>query len=331
MAKRKELFKKIIGVCFIVAILMFFIPTPYMIMSPGVASDLSPIITVEGGYKSQSTGDFMLTAVSAQRAKVWDYLLFSVRKPYGSEMEPLEQHLPKGMNMREYMNIMQIYMEDSKNKAKTVAFEKAGYEVEVVNNGVIINEVLDNGSAKGKLEQGDRILAVNGKEVEKGQDAIDYIRENEIGEEIRITVLRDGETLDYNMETVQMNEEEQQASIGVMIYTDFFYDFPMDVVFHTERIGGSSAGGMFTLEIYNQLVEEDITGGRRIAGTGTINLEGEIGRIDGVEQKIITSEINNAVLFFVPVDNYEAAAATARTIEVVAIETIDDAINYLQD
>lgn len=87
---------------------------------------------------------------------------------------------------------------------------------------------------------------------------------------------------------------------------------------------------MFALEIYNQLVEEDITRGRRIAGTGTIDLDGKIGPIDGVKQKIIAAEREGAELFFVPMENYEKALETATYIKVVAIETIDDAIEYLR-
>ncbi|MEJ6952154.1 YlbL family protein [Natronospora cellulosivora (SeqCode)] len=330
MSKKDGIIIKIIGLCFIFLITIYFIPTPYMMMSPGLAEELEEIISVEDGYESYGDGVFMLTAVTSKRASVWDVLHYSLRRPRGVVIEPMEEHLPEGMSMSEYYNIMLISMENSKNTAKAVAFEKAGYDVEVNNRGVFVNEVLENGSAKGKLEKGDRIIAINDKEVKEDQDAIDFIRENEIGEEIKVTVKRDGETLDYKMETVQLHEGEKQASIGVLIYTDLYFDFPKEVIFHTERIGGASAGGMFSLEIYNQLIPQDITAGNRIAGTGTINLDGKIGEIDGVEQKVITSERNNAVLFFVPVDNYEEAIAAASTIEVIKIETIDDAINHLE-
>ncbi|MFW5981317.1 MAG: PDZ domain-containing protein [bacterium] len=331
MSKRNDLFKKLIGIIFIVLITIYFVPTPYMLMAPGVAEELSDIITVEDGYQNYGDGVFMLTAVSSKRATVWDYLVYNIRKPRGVIFEPMGQHLPEGMDMTEYYNLMLISMDNSKNTAKAVAFEKAGYNVDVKNRGVFVNEVLENGSAIGKLEKGDRIIAINDQEIEDDQDAIDFIRQNEVGEEIKVTVVRDGEELDFRMETVQLSYQDEHASIGVMIYTDLNFDFPREVVFHTERIGGASAGGMFTLEIYNQLTPEDITSGKRIAGTGTINLEGKIGPIDGVEQKVITAEENNAVIFFVPAENYQAAAETATTIEVIEIDHIDQIISYLED
>ncbi len=332
MINRNGFLSGFLGILFIIIIVSFFVPTTSMIMAPGIAQELSPMITVENGYKNKSQGDFMLTAVSTQRATLWDYLYITIKHPIGVELEPLSEHLPEGMSMDEYLNIMQKFMEDSKNKAKAVAFKMAGYQIDVKHNGVFIEEVLKNGSAEGKLEAGDIIIAVDDQEVKEDQDAIDLIREHQIGEEVKITIKRGDEILDYTMETVELanTADDPKPSIGVMIYSNIDYEFPREVTFHTENIAGSSAGGMFALEIYNQLLQEDITHGRRIAGTGTIDLEGKIGPIDGVEQKVITAERNNAVLFFVPVDNYEAAKKTATSIELVSIETIDDAINYLE-
>lgn len=324
----------IAGILFIALILSFFVPIPLMIMSPGIAQELSAMITVEDGYKGQSQGDFMLTAVSSQRATIWDYVYISIQKPHGIELEPLSEHLPEGMNIDQYLEIMKMMMEDSKNKSATVAFKRAGYEINIENNGTIIQEVLETGTAKGKLQVGDIITAVDGKEVKTDQDAIDLIRQHEVGEEVEITVKRGEETLEYSIETIELksnNTGDPVPSIGVYIFTDVKYNLPREVSFHTENIAGSSAGGMFTLEIYNQLLEEDITAGKKIAGTGTIDLEGNIGAIDGVEQKIIAAERNNAVLFFAPAENYQAARETASTIEVVSIETIDDAIKYLEE
>lgn len=328
MSKHRKLFTSISGIIFIILILSFFIPTPLMIMAPGIAQELSPMITVEDGYKSQSQGDFMLTAVSTQQATVSDYIYIKLLTPDGVVIEPMSEHLPEGMNMVEYLEIMEIFMEDSQNVAKAVAFEKAGYDIDIKNNGVFVNQVLADGSAAGKLQKGDIIVAVDGKRVLEDQDAIDLIRVHEIGEELVITVKRDNEEIDYTMETVDL--DDGQSSIGVMIYTNRVFEFPKEVKFHTENIAGSSAGGMFTLEIYNQLLEEDITKGRRIAGTGTIDLDGKIGAIDGVEQKVLAAERENADMFFVPVENYDTARETALKIKLVVIETIDDAIHYLK-
>lgn len=330
MSERKGLFTSIIGILFIIIIVSFFIRIPFMIMAPGIAQELSPMITVEEGYKNQSQGDFMLTAVSTQQATVWDYVYIKAKKPFGVELDPMSEHIPEGMNMVEYLEILEMFMEDSQNISKAVAFEKAGFKTEIKNNGVMVSEVLANGSAKGKLEKGDLIIAVDGQKIVEDQEAIDLIRNRQIGDEVTITVERDEKTLDFTMDTVGLDDDSEQPSIGVMIYTNRVFNFPREIKFHTDNIAGSSAGGMFALEIYNQLLREDITKGKRIAGTGTIDLDGKIGEIDGVEQKVLAAERKDADLFFVPIENYDSARKTATKIKLVSIETIDDAIQYLK-
>jgi PDZ domain-containing protein len=98
---------------------------------------------------------------------------------------------------------------------------------------------------------------------------------------------------------------------------------------------------MFSLEIYNQLIKEDLTRGYQIAGTGTINTEGTVGRIGGIEQKIVAADNAGAEIFFAPNENdakdsnYKAAAATAKDIEtdmkIVPVDTFDDAVEYLRN
>ncbi|MFQ5595639.1 MAG: S16 family serine protease, partial [Anaerolineae bacterium] len=94
--------------------------------------------------------------------------------------------------------------------------------------------------------------------------------------------------------------------------------------------GGPSAGLMFTLTIFNLLTPEDLTGGRRIAGTGTINLDGEVGPIGGVEQKVAGAEGAGAEYFLSPPENHEDALRVAEHIKVVEVATAEEAIQFLR-
>ena len=119
--------------------------------------------------------------------------------------------------------------------------------------------------------------------------------------------------------------------IGITIDSagfDFKPPFPVSIV--TQKIsGGPSAGLMFTLTIYNALSAQDLTGGRKIAGTGTINLDGTVGPIGGVKQKVPAAEATGARYFLCPVDNYADAVSVARTIKVIKIATVQDALDFL--
>ena len=112
------------------------------------------------------------------------------------------------------------------------------------------------------------------------------------------------------------------------------------VTVNTDEIGGPSAGFMFSLEIYNQLTKEDLTRGYKIAGTGTISSDGTVGKIGGIEQKVVAADKAGAEIFFAPNENgekdsnYQNAIVTAKDIhskmKIVPINTFDEAIDYLE-
>ncbi|MFW5988553.1 MAG: PDZ domain-containing protein, partial [bacterium] len=187
------------------------------------------------------------------------------------------------------------------------------------------------GNARGKLKPDDIIIEIDGRSVKFATDAQKLIRKHKIGGKVNITVLRNDNKKKFTIKTVEMQNEPGKASIGILITTENLqFEFPREVNFKTENIIGPSAGGMFALEIYNQLISDDITGGKKIAGTGTISSEGKIGMIDGVKQKVIAAEKVNADIFICPEDNFEKAKKTARKIKVFSVKTFDDIINVLK-
>ena len=120
--------------------------------------------------------------------------------------------------------------------------------------------------------------------------------------------------------------------MGIQIETaGFDYTPPFPVSIETDKIsGGPSAGLIFTLSVYNSLISQDLTGGRRIAGTGTIALDGSVGPIGGVKQKIFAAEAVGATYFLCPVDNYADAVSVAKSLKVVKIATVQQAIDFLR-
>ena len=87
---------------------------------------------------------------------------------------------------------------------------------------------------------------------------------------------------------------------------------------------------MFTLAVYDAVAPEDLTRGHRIAGTGTIDLNGNVGAIGGVAQKVAGAEHAGAEYFLCPKDNFADAQAAARHIKVVEVSTVDDAVAFLR-
>lgn len=325
----KKLYSRLIGIIFIIFVISHFIPVPYQVMEPGIAAELSPMIEVKDGYENE--GEFLLTAVSSRRAMAWDYFYISLFSPDDQELTAISEQLPENMEMNEYIELMAELMEESKLQAQAVAFREAGYEVEVSGEGAEVVEVMEEGSAYNNLKKGDLITAVDGKKVEMAADAVNIIKNRNIGDVAEITVIRDEEELEFNLETLELEGNEGNPSIGVLISSKGLdYNIPGEVNFETENIIGPSAGSVFSMEIYNQLIPEDITAGKRIAGTGTISLDGEIGRIDGVKYKIMAAREAGVDLFIVPEDNYEEASEHAGDLELLKATNIIDIIEYLE-
>lgn len=103
------------------------------------------------------------------------------------------------------------------------------------------------------------------------------------------------------------------------------------------NVGGPSGGLLQTLSIYNQLVEEDLTHGLKIAGTGTISYTGVVGTIGGIREKIPTALDDHIDVFFCAAGNYEAALDAYNSIsghermKLIRIETFYDALDYLKE
>jgi PDZ domain-containing protein len=127
-------------------------------------------------------------------------------------------------------------------------------------------------------------------------------------------------------------DDPERGMVGIMLEdAPVEVLFPVDVEIDSQNIGGPSAGMMFTLEIIDALTDEDLTHGRRIAGTGTINEDGEVGPIGGMKQKTFGAIDAGADYLLVPAANYEEAAdAAGDDIVVVRIETIEDALTFLE-
>jgi Lon-like protease len=332
---------RLVKVCLLIVVLVAactFITLPYYVSTPGSAQELKPFVQVEGG--DQDEGDLMLVTISMGKANVFRYLSTFFNKY--NHLYTEEEIVGKDGSHEEYNYRQDYMMKTSQNAAVAVAYNKAGKKVEYIHNGVVIFHVVEGMPAYGKLKLGDKIKKVDGQEMKTAQTFIDYVGSKKAGETITITYDREKkeETISLTLQT--MKDDPKRAGIGVSIGDDRTLKVDPTIKIDAKEIGGPSAGMMFTLEIYNQLVPEDITKGHRIAGTGTINEKGEVGPIGGADQKLLAAEKAGATVFFAPAikpevegkSNYDEAVAAAKDtgakIEVVPVNTLDDALNYLE-
>ncbi len=328
--RNNKLLVGILAIVVIVGILALW-PSDYYIIAPGIAKELAPMVDIkEQTYPVK--GEIMLTAVSMRGASLLEHAYVKLVQPEFVELQS-RNFLPPEMSMQEYFKFMKEVMVESQMKAKAVALKEAGYNSKITGEGVEIVKVLETGDAYGKLKEGDIIVAIDEESVQLLTETVNKIQNRESGDKVTVTVKREDKRKTYQLEAKAMQENDNKPSIGVLI-TPYKreYDFPIEIEINAGDIGGPSAGSMFALEIYNQLTEEDLTHGIKIAGTGTIDLEGNVGKIDGVKQKIVAAKENGVEVFFTPKGNAKRAEEMkGEGIEIVVVETIDDIISYLEE
>ncbi|WP_342525921.1 SepM family pheromone-processing serine protease [Chryseomicrobium sp. FSL W7-1435] len=328
------------------ALLFLFYPLDYYISKPGGAYELSPIVEVEAKDRGDE-GELRLLTIALSKATPATYIYQSWRDP---------EHLMKANQIRrededdEAYEVRQLkLMSNSQLNAIQVAYDKTGYPYELVNNGLFIYSVVKESPADGILKPGDRIQAIDGSTDVSETALQEFILTKDVGDTINLTIDRDGEKQQVTITLGSIPELPDRPAVGISYQQDQEITTEREVVFQSEEIGGPSAGLMFTLEIMNQLVEGDLTKGYRIAGTGEIAGDGTVGRIGGIDLKVVAAANEEVDFMFAPDDviaadileqnpdlqsNYQDALDAKEElgldIEIVPVKTIDDALDYLE-
>lgn len=312
---------------FICTVLILTYPMPYIISNGGGISDLSTKFVIENSYKSK--GSFNLSYVSQVDATVSNYIISLFFPSW--EREKASDYQVVSTETIEDINTRSRLMLKMANQYSVInAYEKAGKEVNITNSNYYIMYILNNKIKKIKI--GDIIKSVNGAEIKN----FSTIREEvEKSGKVTVTVLRDDKEISEEIEVLTNDDGDKYIGLGCYQVLDYEVKPEIKFTFDYNESGGS-AGLMTTLAIYNALVEEDITHGLKIAGTGTINFDGSVGEIAGVNHKLDGAVYGNADLFFVPKgDNYEEALKVKKqknyNIKIIPIESFEEALNYLEN
>ncbi|RAZ69982.1 SepM family pheromone-processing serine protease [Planococcus maitriensis] len=310
------------------------------ISRPGDAYELSPLVEVDGRDEDDA-GTLSLMTVTMFNATPALYIMAQFQEGY-KVLDPEQVRSPHESD--EEYNVRQLkLMSDSQVNALQVAFEEAGKPYEVSSNGVFILNVLEDGAAAGLLSPGDRLMEIDGQAYDSMEEFLDYLSTKEVGDEVELVIERDERTINQTVTLAPLPTEPERAGIGISFVEDKEIETTPDVSIDSDTIGGPSAGLMFTLEILNQLLDEDITKGYDIAGTGTMESDGTVGRIGGIDQKVMAADRAGIDIFFAPDDetdselpsNFDQALETAEEIgtgmDIVPVTDIDAALDYLAE
>lgn len=325
------------------------IPVPYSEMSPGPTvntlgeHDGEPVLQISGKKTYATSGHLNMTTVRVTSA---DYRMNLVEAVYGwlahdNKVVPHDTLYPDGKTEEESTQENAEEFSQSQESAKVAALNELDVPVK---SWVIVSTVVKGSPAEGTLHAGDVIKAVDGTAVKEPADVAKLVTEHKPGQKVVFTIIPAKEqaaaekanktatkTQEVTIKTATSDDSgEKRAIVGISAGTDHTFPFTIDI--KLADVGGPSAGLMFALGIYDKLTPGSLTGGKFVAGTGTIDDEGKVGPIGGIEMKTVGARSQGAQYFLTPADNCAAAAKdTPSGLRLVKVDTIDDALAALKD
>ncbi|MBK5990784.1 PDZ domain-containing protein [Streptomyces microflavus] len=324
------------------------IKVPYSEMSPGPTVNTlgeargEPVLRITGRKTYPTSGHLNMTTVRVTGADyrmnlgeaVWGWLA------HDSVVVPHDTLYPDGKTEEQSTQENAEEFSQSQESAKVAALKELDIPVATQ---VVVSTVVKGSPSEGKLHAGDVIKAVDGTAVKEPGDVAELVTKHKPGEDVTFTIVPADEaaaaekagrvpeggrkitlTTEKAPATEEGGEEEDRAIVGIRAGTD--HTFPFEIDIELADVGGPSAGLMFSLGIIDKLTPTDLTGGKFVAGTGTIDDAGKVGPIGGINMKLVGAREAGARYFLTPDDNCAAAASdTPDGLTLVRVKTLDDA------
>ena len=310
-----------------IIIFLFFYEFPYVIYTPGGIVNLEKRISVDDAYESD--GSLNMSYVSLVKGTAPMILLSYIIPNW--DLIDKDEITREDESVDDLIELEKLYMQSSINNATILAYEKAGKELKItkkVNNIIYIAD-----DAETDLKMYDELISVEGVEVTNIDEVKKIVNEKKAGDTIKLKVIRNNKEKECSAKIYETNDG---LKVGISFLTTYEYETDPSIDIKTKASeSGSSGGLMLSLAIYNALTKEDITKGRTIVGTGTIEINGEVGAIDGVKYKILGAVKNDADIFICPMENYEEAIKVKEEfdldIDIHGVNTFDEALEYLNN
>lgn len=299
---------------------------PFYIYTGGGTIDLEKRIDLKGNEK----GSYNLAYVKQIYATIPTYLLSFIMDKW-DVVKVSDLQIDNEEDVKDIDNREKLYLEEANNHAILNAYKLAGKTINMKESSYKVIYV--NKDSDTNIIVGDKLLSVNGVKITNNLEYKKYLQTLEVGTRLEIKVERNNKEIDCYAILKEIEGEKIIGLYLVNIY-DYELDPPINLKFKWNE-SGSSGGFMLSLAIYDRLVDDDLTKGRKIVGTGTIDANGNVGEIGGVKYKVLGASKEKADIFFCPKENYEEAINTKNKynlkLKIVKVETLEEAINYLKN
>ena len=307
-------------------------PECFVALRPGPTEDALELVEIPGEATTASEGELVLTTVLVDSdlslRELWE-----VGNDPTSLRADRSRYFPEDVDEDVTRQQFRVQMEESTQAAAVAALRQLGHDLEAT--GARVVSVVPDGPTSDVVEEGEVLVGLDDEQVDDVDDLLAALDPLAPGDVVSLRVETADGAVEEREVTLGANPDDPaRAFLGLLLVTRI--DVPIDIDIDAGRIGGPSAGLMFALSIVDKLSPEDLTGGLVIAGTGEIGLDGRVGPIGGIRQKIPGAldredDAPPAEVFLVPRGNVEEArgAVVGRPITIVPVDTLDDAVTAL--
>lgn len=317
------------------------VPAPYVIEQPGPVFNVLgttegddgdvPLIEVHDAQTYDTAGTLDMLTVqlvgNPQRSPGWLDIVSAWFDP-SRAVVPMDLYFPPGVTTEQRDEQNATLMVDSQQDSVAAALRELGYEVP---EHIAVAQIAEGGPAQGVLQLDDEIVSVNGAAV-AGLDSLrDAISTNGTDAPASIDIVRGGVTKTVQITPTTATATDGTSSTVIGIGTKVTYDLPVDITIQLDNVGGPSAGMMFALGMIDLLTPGELNGGEDVAGTGTIDADGNVGAIGGIRQKLFGAKDAGAEWFLAPASNCdEVVGHVPDGLTVFAVKTLDDSLAALE-
>ncbi len=312
---------------FISLVILFTLELPYVVYTPGGIVPLEKRIEVTNKYDSK--GSLNMSYVNFRKGTIPVIALSFIIPDW--DLEKSSEVTGTNQSVDDLLEMEKLYMTSSIDNATIVAYQNAKKDIQITNE--VHNIIYIDDNAKTDIKLYDQLISVNDKKINNIDELKEYINTLNEGNKVNVLVKRGKKEVNCYAYVYKI---EDTLKIGVAFLNTYEYTTDPKISVKTKSSeSGSSGGLMLSLAIYNSITKEDITHGLKIVGTGTIDVDGNVGAIDGVKYKMLGAKKNKADIFLCPKENYDEAIKVKKKynlkMDVVSIDTFTDALNYLQN
>lgn len=310
----------------ILLVVVFEIDTPYSVYSPGGLINVDERLN---GETHKSTGNINLTYVTFQDGKIPNLILALILPEWdvvkNSDVTYDDETLEE-LNSRD-----RIHLYESVSNATFVAYTSAGKDIKIESESNYIVTIADY--AKTNLKIGDKILSIENTDINNYNDILNIINNYNFNDTLKVKIERNGKEADCYA-VLKDDDGNKRIGIGISKINEYIKE-PNITYNYRDNESGASGGLMLSLALYNALTETDITKGKTISGTGTININGEVGEISGIKYKLYGAVKKKSDIFIVPSANYDEAVKEKEKnkykIQIIKAENFNQVLEELKN